>query len=95
MNYETAKTTCHVRSAIFRTGDPTKIYTNEDLEKVHDALKKFKINKLGKVVPKIYWKNTIESFDERIPECDKYENDWEEYDPREQEECSSFNEFPA
>lgn len=42
-----------------------------------------------------YWKNHTESLDSRVPDKDKLANDWEEYDPREHEECSSFNEFPA
>jgi len=42
-----------------------------------------------------YWKNHTESLDSRIPDEDKFANDWEEYDPREHEECSAFNEMPA
>jgi len=43
----------------------------------------------------IYLKNHIESLDSRIREVDKQAIDWEEYDPREQESCSAFNEMPA
>lgn len=68
MDYETAKRSCHVRSGIYRTGDPSK---------------------------KIYWKNNEVSLDSRVPGKDKLFNDWEEYDPREQPECSAFNEMPA
>jgi hypothetical protein len=42
-----------------------------------------------------YWKNHIESLDSRISSAEKCANDWEEYDPREHEECSAFNEVPA
>jgi len=93
MTYQEAKETCHVRSAIFRKGDPTKIYTEEDLAKsAFPALNK---NRIGTIVPKVYWKDHPVSLDSRIPDIDKLYNDWEEYDPREQEECSSYNEKPA
>lgn len=67
MDYQSAKSICHVRSAIRRTSKPDKKY----------------------------WKNHTESLDSRIPDDDKVANDWEEYDPREQPECSAYNEMPA
>lgn len=67
MNYETAKSVCHVRSAIYRSSNP--------------AVK--------------YWKNHTVSLDDRVPEQDKLACDWREYDPRENAECSEYNEVPA
>lgn len=32
-----------------------------------------------------YWKNHSELLDERVPPPDKAADDWEEYDPREQD----------
>jgi len=62
MDYEQAKESCHVRSAIFRKADPeTK-----------------------------YWKNHTISLDERVPDDDKLSQDWEEYDPRDNDESSLF-----
>jgi len=37
-----------------------------------------------------YWKNHTQSLDERVPEEDKQATDWEEYDPREYDDCSLF-----
>ena len=62
MKYEDAKTSCHVRSAIFRTSEPT--------------LK--------------YWKNHTVPLDERVPDKLKAETNWEEYDPRDNDNCSLF-----
>jgi hypothetical protein len=31
----------------------------------------------------------------RVPLQDQMADDWEEYDPREHEECAEFNETPA
>ena len=42
-----------------------------------------------------YWKNHTVSLDDRVPDVDKAEYDWYEYDPREQADSSSFNEMPA
>ena len=44
---------------------------------------------------KKYWKNHTMSLDDRVPNNDKDGTDWEEFDPREHEECSAFNEMPA
>ena len=44
---------------------------------------------------KKYWKNHTESLDSRISDKDKSASDWEEYDPREQPDCSAYNEMPA
>jgi len=95
MDYETAKRTCHVRSAIYRKGDPVKVFTIEDLACMHPALQDLNADKVGKTVPKLYWKNHTVPLDDRIPDKDKLCNDWAEYDPREHEECSAFNEMPA
>ena len=67
MQYEEAKSICHVRSAIRRKSKPD--------------------NK--------YWNNHTESLDSRIPDKEKSASDWEEYDPREQPDCSAYNEMPA
>ena len=42
-----------------------------------------------------YWKNHTIPLDERVPAEDQLATDWEEYDPREHEECSAFDEMPA
>lgn len=42
-----------------------------------------------------YWKNHEVPLDERVPVEDQLADDWEEFDPRDHEECSEFNEFPA
>lgn len=42
-----------------------------------------------------YWKNHIIPFDVRVPFSDQNAEDWEEFDPREHEECPEFNEVPA
>ncbi len=44
---------------------------------------------------KLYWKNNPEPIEDRVPPLAKQMNDWEEYDPREHEECSEYNETPA
>ena len=68
MRYEEAKEKCHVRSGIYRLGDPDKT---------------------------VYVKNYPVDLDQRVPEKDKYETDWEEFDPREQLDSSAFDEMPA
>ncbi len=95
MNYEEAKKACHVRSAIFRTGDPTKIFTADDLARIHPSLQDLNAHKVGKTVRKLYWKNHPVGLDKRVESSDKLFNDWEEYDPRDHEECAQFNEMPA
>jgi len=37
-----------------------------------------------------YWKNYRIPLDERVPDEDKPNNDWEEYDPRDDDDCSLF-----
>lgn len=37
-----------------------------------------------------YWKNHSVKLDDRVPEQDKLANDWEEYDPRDDDDCSLF-----
>ena len=61
MNYEDAKSRCHVRSAIYRQS-----------------------------VGKRYWKNHQVPLDERVPDSDKQATDWEEYDPRDDDDTSLF-----
>lgn len=61
MNYEEAKSRCHVRSAIYRTSNKIR-----------------------------YWKNHSVSLDERISDEDKKADDWEEYDPRDDDNSSMF-----
>lgn len=44
----------------------------------------------------IFWKNHTVPFDERVVlQEDRLATDWYEYDPREHEECSAFDEMPA
>ena len=61
MKYNEAKSSCHVRSAIYRISNGIR-----------------------------YWKNHAISLDDRIPEKDKLADDWEEYDPRDHDNCSLF-----
>lgn len=42
-----------------------------------------------------YWKNNLKTLDEQVPYVDKLFEDWEEFDPREHEECAEYNEMPA
>jgi len=42
-----------------------------------------------------YWKNHTIDLTVRVPVEDRMATDWEEYDPRDHEECSAFNETPA
>lgn len=93
MKYEEAKAMCHVRSGIYRVGDPTKIYTKEDAERA--PFPELCIDRIGMIVPKVYWKNHTIALDLRVPDKDKMYDDWEEYDPRDHEECSAYNEMPA
>ena len=44
---------------------------------------------------KKYWKNHDVFIGSRVPYEDQLADDWEEYDPRDHEECSEFNEMPA
>jgi len=37
-----------------------------------------------------YWNNHSESFDDRISDEDKLADDWEEYDPRDDDDGSLF-----
>ena len=62
MDFKEAVATCHVRSAIYRTCEPTKKY----------------------------WKNHTIPIKERVPVADQQENDWQEYDPRDDDDCSLF-----
>lgn len=39
---------------------------------------------------KKYWKNHPIDIIDRVPEEDKRANDWEEFDPRDQYDCSLF-----
>lgn len=93
MKYEDAKLRCANRSAIYRTGDMWTTYTEENYNDCHPALRNKK--RIGEKIRKLYWKNNTLSLDERIPDGDKKFDDWEEYDPREQSECSAYNEVPA
>ena len=42
-----------------------------------------------------YWKNHTVPLDTQVSTDDKNAEDWEEYDPRDHEECSAFDEMPA
>jgi len=37
-----------------------------------------------------YWKNHTATIESRVPEQDKNADDWEEYDPRDDDDCSLF-----
>lgn len=93
MKYEEAKEWCHVRSGIYRTGNPTKVFSHEDMMKC--AFPELHEDQVGTIVPRVYWRNHTVPLDERVPDEEKLFDDWEEYDPRERPECSAFNEMPA
>ena len=95
MNYEDAKNICHVRSAIYRTGDKWKIFSREDLNNIQPGLKSIYQDDIGEKIRKLYWKNHNIPLDERVPDEDKEFDDWEEYDPREEPGSSAYNEMPA
>lgn len=95
MDYETAKRRCAMRSGIIRTGKPTKIYTEEDCAQNPETLQRILVHDIGKLVPRVFWKNDFTPLDDRVPDEDKLCDDWEEYDPREQPECSAYGEMPA
>ena len=61
MNYQDAKSMCHVRSAIFRQSKRVR-----------------------------YWKNHPVPLDERVPVEDQSATDWQEYDPRDDDNTSLF-----
>jgi len=62
MNLEDAISSCHVRSAVRRTSNPSVKY----------------------------WKNHNIPLTERIPQEEQSATDWEEYDPRDDDNCSLF-----
>lgn len=97
MTYEEAKARCHVRSGIYRIGDPTKVFTMADFAALPRALQRLESNegRVGTTEPKVYWKNHPTPLDEQVPDEDKLHDDWEEYDPREQPMSSAHDEMPA
>jgi hypothetical protein len=95
MRFSEAVSTCHIRSGIYRVGDPVKIFTHTDLKNLHTSLQNLHEERVGSEVMKVYWKNNKLSLYDRVPKHDQIFNDWEEYDPREQDGCSAFNEIPA
>jgi len=90
MDFKKAVEWCHVRSAIYRVGDPTKIFTQEDLDKIHPAIRDPQDPRLGKLVPKRYWKNCRPFLVEQVSLEDQKCDDWEEYDPRDEDDTSLF-----
>ena len=93
MTYKEVKIRCHVRSAIYRAGDEWTTLTQADIDNKHPALRDQ--YEVGQVVRKLYWKNHPSPLDDRVSAIDQEATDWEEYDPREQPECSAYNEVPA
>ena len=88
MKFEEAIDWCHVRSAIYRTGDPTKTLTEEDIQKF--AFPEIHKDDVGKRVRKLYWKNHTIPLKEQVPTEDQKHEDWAEYDPREDDNGSLF-----
>lgn len=95
MKFKEAIGKCHVRSGVYRTGDPTEVYTEDHLNKLPESLQELCQDQIGTMVPKVYWKNHQIPIEDRVPPEDQCFDDWEEYDPREQPECSAYDEFPA
>ena len=52
------------------------------------------IRRISKPDKRYYYNHPV-PLDERVPAEDKLADDWEEFDPRDHEECSAFNEMPA
>ena len=90
MKFADACSSCHVRSSIYRTGDPSKIFTADDLDRLPLCLRDLHRDKVGRRVPKRYPKNHQVPFIERVPAADQEQDDWEEYDPREDDDGSLF-----
>jgi len=82
MKYEDAKKKCHVRSGIFRVGNPRYFFSRKDLNKIHPRLRDLSAHKVGTLQFKVYWYNHTIPIDDRVPDRDKRFTDWEEYDPR-------------
>ncbi len=95
MTYEQAKARCAVRESIYRIGDALKVFTEDDLAKLHPALQPGARKRLGTLVPKRYPKNHPVPLDERVPETDKAWTDWAVFDPRENPMTSRHGETPA
>ena len=93
MKFKDAVSSCHVRSGIYRKNDPMRIYTLEDL--TESNFPDIDADKVGKPVMKVYWFNVPMTLEDQVPEADKAFDDWEEYDPREQPDCSAYGEMPA
>jgi hypothetical protein len=91
MKFKDAVSTCHVRSSIFRTSDPTKIYTEADLAELPESRRSLNKDKVGTIVPKRYWKNHNIPLEQQVPLEDQRCDDWEEYDPRDDDDCSLFS----
>lgn len=90
MKFEEAVARCHVRSAIYRTGDPYRIMTEADIEAMHPDLREINRNRIGNKEKKLYWKNHNIPLAQRVPGDDQLFDDWEEYDPREDDDGSLF-----
>lgn len=86
MKFEDAVKTCHNRSAIYRTGDQFRVWTEDDMREC----KIVNSRKVGDLVFKKYWKNHPYSLYERVPLIDQQFDDWEEYDPREEDNSSLY-----
>jgi len=93
MDFESAVKSCHLRSAIFRTGNESKIFTTDDLQQIHPELRHLHVATVGTEVPNLYWRNHEVSLYDRVPKEEQIFSDWEEYDPREDDwgSLSSFN----
>ena len=87
MKFKEAVSKCHVRSGVYRKGDPIRIVDQEYLVYLSDQIHSCK---LGDKVEKIYWKNDFTSLEERVPIEDQRYDDWEEYDPRDDDDSSLF-----
>jgi len=81
MNFKDAVNSCHVRSSIYRTGNSTRNWTSDDVKRCNDVGLSYDYE-IGDFVPNRYPKNHFISLEERVPLEDQYYDDWEEYDPR-------------
>ena len=90
MTFREAVDTCHVRSAIYRTSNKYKIFSEEDLQKLHPSSRDINVHRVGQKVLNLYWKNHPIPIEDRVPKSEQKYNDWEEYDPHDYDDGSLY-----
>ena len=85
MKFEDAVNKCHVRSSIYREGDKWRISPGGRTPTGVILPDK------GTRVKKIYGRNHNIPLHDRVPVEDQKHDDWEEYDPRDDDDGSLFS----